>query len=375
MADNIAITAGAGTTIKTDEGGATGAHMQVVKLAYSANGDETLITADASGLEVQIGASVDLTVQPKAATAFPVTDNGGNLSVDDGAGSLTVDAPVAAPVAVRLSSGAAFVDAIPVTDNSTTLSVDDGGSTLSVDGTVTANQGTSNTLTNAWGVKVSDGTDSVGISTVGAVKALKVDVVQSSVEQADKSAFTEGTTLCTPVAGVYNDTISADPTEDQAAALRLTVKRGLHVNLRNVAGTEIGTAADPVEVGLRNSGGTELSTQAAPVLVAQAYGNQTRVTTSLSLAASGTAVTFWDPAGGKKFVVTDIFLALSVGGALTVFDGTDAPGNYVLNGTMPVGFWHMPLARPWISSTADNILKTTTGTGITGNMTVHGYEV
>lgn len=36
---------------------------------------------------------------------WPVTDNGGLLSVDDGAGSLTVDAPVAAPVNVQVGDG------------------------------------------------------------------------------------------------------------------------------------------------------------------------------------------------------------------------------------------------------------------------------
>ena len=59
--------------------------------------------------------------------------------------------------------------------------------------------------------------------------------------QADESAFTEGTTNMTPIGGVLNDTITSDPTEDQAAAVRITAKRALHVNLRNVAGTEVTT--------------------------------------------------------------------------------------------------------------------------------------
>jgi hypothetical protein len=47
--------------------------------------------------------------------AVPVTDN---------AGSLTVDAPVATPVFVRLSDGAAAISALPVTDNASSISVD-----------------------------------------------------------------------------------------------------------------------------------------------------------------------------------------------------------------------------------------------------------
>lgn len=61
--------------------------------------------------------------------------------------------------------------------------------------------------------------------------------------QADKSGFTEGTTTFTPVGGVFNDTISADPSEDQAAAARITVKRALHTNLRDSVGNEVSIAA------------------------------------------------------------------------------------------------------------------------------------
>ena len=149
----------------------------------------------------------------------------------------------------------------------------------------------------------------------------------------------------------------------------------VQVGLVNAAGTEIGTAADPVEVGLRNAAGTELSTQTAPLLVAAAHGDQTRVTKSVAITASQTGTTVWTPAGGKKFVIEDVILALSVGGDLAVFDGTNAEANLLTDGTMPVGYFHLPMARPWKSATADNVLKYTTGTGITGKITLHGYEV
>lgn len=64
--------------------------------------------------------------------------------------------------------------------------------------------------------------------------------------QADKSTFTEGTTQMTPVGGVYNESLGADPSEDQAAAVRITAKRALHINVRSAAGVEIGTAAAPL---------------------------------------------------------------------------------------------------------------------------------
>jgi hypothetical protein len=66
--------------------------------------------------------------------------------------------------------------------------------------------------------------------------------------QTDKSAFAEGLGRVTPIAGVVNDTPTADPTEDQAAAARITAKRALHVNLRNAGGAEIGVAAAPIRI-------------------------------------------------------------------------------------------------------------------------------
>lgn len=57
MADGVPITAGSGTTIATDDAGASG-HVQVVKLALSADGSATPVTADANGLEVQVGTAL-----------------------------------------------------------------------------------------------------------------------------------------------------------------------------------------------------------------------------------------------------------------------------------------------------------------------------
>jgi hypothetical protein len=54
MADGVAITAGSGTTIATDDSGASG-HVQIVKLAISADGSATPISADATfGLKADV---------------------------------------------------------------------------------------------------------------------------------------------------------------------------------------------------------------------------------------------------------------------------------------------------------------------------------
>jgi hypothetical protein len=226
-----------------------------------------------------------------------VSDNGGNLSVDDGAGSLTVDAPAAAPVAVRLSSGAAFVDALPVTDNSTTLSVDDGAGSLTVDGTVTAGQGTAAAVGSAWPVKISDATNTVGITTVGSEYGLKADVINPETD---------------------------------------------------------------------------------PVKVSPVRPSETRVTKSVTIAVSTTGGAVWTPAAGKKFVITDLLLSptgVAGGGRLTVFDGTDAAENTLWDGYLYMNEHINLQARPWASSTADNVLKATTDADADVIITCHGYEV
>lgn len=62
MADNVAITAGSGTDIATDQVTGTGEHVQLVKLSYSADGSRTPASVDADGVLVNLGANNDVTV-------------------------------------------------------------------------------------------------------------------------------------------------------------------------------------------------------------------------------------------------------------------------------------------------------------------------
>jgi len=87
------------------------------------------------------------------------------------------------------------------------------------------------------------------LSTISAAKPLPVNIVAGGASggtaQGDRSSFTDGSGSLTPIGAVFNDT-PTDPTEDQIAAPRITAKRALHANLRNVAGTEIATSSNPV---------------------------------------------------------------------------------------------------------------------------------
>ena len=142
------------------------------------------------------------------------------------------------------------------------------------------------------------------------------------VAQADKSSFIEGTTFLTPIGGVFNEALGADPSEDSAVAIRSTAKRALHVNLRTAAGVEIGTASSPIRVDLTGTTtqpviGTKTNNAAAPgatnigALVALAHpmaptltkGNQTLL--SVDLAGSLRSVLSDSNAIVGKVKVTD----------------------------------------------------------------------
>jgi hypothetical protein len=74
--------------------------------------------------------------------------------------------------------------------------------------------------------------------------------------QADRSTFTDGTTNMTPIGGVYNET-DTNPTEDQAAAVRINVDRALHVSIQqDVAGLALAAnqLADSHNVTVDNAG-------------------------------------------------------------------------------------------------------------------------
>lgn len=86
-------------------------------------------------------------------------------------------------------------------------------------------------------VALEDGTGNAISSTAG---SLNVNVTNSSSGQvADKTAFTYGTSLELTVGAVFQDT-SPTVTAGSTNALRMNAQRGLHSNLRNASGVEIG---------------------------------------------------------------------------------------------------------------------------------------
>lgn len=107
--------------------------------------------------------------------------------------------------------------------------------------------------------RVTIASDSTGTSVVTQATGTNLHMVcdsgcSSSAGFADNAAFTYGTTAINPMGGVLDDVSTNTATENSAAIARITPQKGVHTNLRNQAGTEVGTSTTPLQVTLANTG-------------------------------------------------------------------------------------------------------------------------
>jgi len=137
MADNVQFqsaqlaTPASGTTVSTDE--AASGHIQRVKLAYSADGVDTHVQANANGLLVNTGAHLDAVHDAMALTDQAIAVKAAIFGHNSGGGGGSYE-----PVKVT-PSGALTVE------------VNDGGGSITVDGTVAATQSGTWNLNNITG--------------------------------------------------------------------------------------------------------------------------------------------------------------------------------------------------------------------------------
>ena len=101
----------------------------------------------------------------------------------------------------------------------------------------------------------------------------------------------------------------------------------------------------------------------------------TAVKKTLDWTGAITGSTVWDPTGGTKFVLTNIFVNATADCTVTLFDQTDNTTNRIFKAEMAdKQSIEIPFKKPLESATADNILKLTTSAA-GGSITVVGYEV
>lgn len=210
MADNYTTNSGSGgNTYASDDIG--GVHWPRVKLAIGADGAATDVSS---------------------ANPIPISDNSTTLSVDDGAGSLTVDNSTLSVVgggteatAMRVTLASDSTGVLSVDDNGSTLSIDDGAGSLTVDNAALSVTGGG---VEATALRVTIASDSTGLVSVDdggstlsiddGAGSLTVDNAALSVTGGGVEASALRVTLATDSTGVLSvDDNGSSLTVDNAA--------------------------------------------------------------------------------------------------------------------------------------------------------------
>ena len=103
--------------------------------------------------------------------------------------------------------------------------------------------------------QIVDGSGNVIASTSNNLDVQCANCSGSGVSAADQSSFTAGATLLAAGGGFFQTTATSNPlTTGQQGMFQMTANRALFSNLRNAAGTEVGTASTPLQVSVANTG-------------------------------------------------------------------------------------------------------------------------
>jgi len=159
---------------------------------------------------------------------------------------------------------------------------------------------------------------------------------------------------------------------------------GFKVQAKLLAGTaEIGKlAAGTAEIGKLAAGTAEIGKLAAGTAVIGSTKRQesgrTMFHAKVALSASQTAATILDPTGGKKFVLKKMIVVAKTAGDVYFFDSTDDSAHAIGPALTLVigGGWTETWDSddPYRSAAADNILKYTSGAGLTGSVYLDYFE-
>ena len=192
---------------------ASGAAVPVTDNGGSLTVDGTVTVTDGSG-----SLTVDGTVT--------VQDGGGSISVDDNAGSLTVDNPVLSVVGGGTEATAQRVTI--ATDSTGVLSVDDNGGSLTVDGTVAATQ------SGGWTVTVQDGGNVISVD--DGAGSLTVD---GTVAVSGLAGSTTGSAPTAVTVNASSGTVIASNANRKGLVLTNTSTGGQSISLHLANGTAV----------------------------------------------------------------------------------------------------------------------------------------
>jgi hypothetical protein len=361
--------------------GTSGTPIQVSVANTAANGTAMLVTGTggtfpitAASLPLPTGAATSANQQTNAAIASTTAGQTGTLSM----GAVTTAAPTYTtsqtnPLSLT-TAGALRVDGSSVTQpvslTSTTITgtvaVTQSGA-WTVNPTTAANWGIGATAAavpaNAVYVGMTQSGNLTGLTgTSGNLNVQCANCSGSGVSTADEAAFTGGTSLFAGGGGFFQTTATSNAlTTGQQGMFQVTANRALFSNLRNAAGTEVGTAATPLQVSLANTG-------------ANATPLASNITQVLGAAISATNGLFSNILQGNAALsaTNGIFVNILQGNAV-LSSGNPAfvsVTNANNNGVAPAGN-SSPVIQAFSGSTTLQTAAVANGNGT--NMVINGY--
>jgi hypothetical protein len=261
-------------------------------------------------------------------------------------------------------------------------------------------------------IQLTDGTSDATVRNLAANDALNVAIVDGSGNHvtsfggtggtsiADDADFTQGTTLGTPVLGVY-ESAPTSVTDGDAGWIGIDVNRRVKVSVDASTLDLANDAVDsgnPVKIGFKAQNAFPTAVANADRTNGQAdlFGRQLVshidpaqfVTKQVEATATQTGTTIWDPTSGKRIAVTGY--EIGTGGTtqalVTIWFGDNADVTFtqgtdqvLFRGTLTPTSTATPgvisnFTHPVFCTTVDRELHYTTSAGITIYILVMGYE-
>lgn len=387
MADNVAITAGSGTTIAADD--IAGVLHQRVKISQGADGSATDVSsaaplqvtlantgANATPVVVDLGSNNDVTATNATAANLKAEVVGAGSAGTANSGVLTIQGIASmTPVQIGDNSSSITVDnaqlsvvgggteaaAMRVTiasDSTGVLSVDDNDSSLTVD----------NAHLTSLGGAIS-GTE-VQVDVVGALpagtNAIGKLAANSGVDIGDVDVTTVGTITPGTAATSLGKAEDGGHTSGDVGVMALAVRSDTPSTA--LAGTDL----DYTPIAVSSTG----AVRHAPISEDfAALANGPQVKKYYTSAGAATDGIIWSPAAGKRWYVTDIFIQVSAAATVTLEDDKAGGDEAIWKAELAANSgWSHSFTTPWFSGedAADLMITTTAGNVY---VMVTGYEI
>jgi hypothetical protein len=313
MADNVAITQGSGTTVRTDEL-AGGIQVQVIKIALGADGAEDNLVDSGQQL---MAASVPVVIASNQ-SAIPINDNSGSLTVD---GTVAVTSAGITTIAGAVSGTEMQVDVLTMptvtvnahaVTNAGTFAVQESGAALTalqlIDNMISGSEAQVDVITLP---AIPAGTNNIGDVDIASITA-----GETHIGEVGGNTILATFTLSLDTSAYANGDVLAD-TQVINSVFRKNDGTGVLQSIKLVDKDDQGQALDLVFLNANNSLGTENS---APNI---SDANADAILGIIPVAAGD----FIDLGGCRVATITNIGLPLqAVSGAATLYIGAISRG-------------------------------------------------